>query len=124
MNAEPTDDLRSFLAAAFRLAAVSAACHAARMTSATTGSRWSSRRMRGGPQRLRMEARPAATRAGGHTGPESNHYQKLRASLEAQPAPADPAVEAFRQTGIARFAQLEREAAEREREERITGRIH
>jgi len=60
----------------------------------------------------------------GHTGPESNHYQKLRASLEAQPAPADPALEAFRQTGIARFAELEREAAGREREERITGRIH
>ena len=60
----------------------------------------------------------------GHSGPESNHYQKLRASLEAQPAPADPALEAFRQTGIARFAELEREAAEREREERITGRIH
>lgn len=60
----------------------------------------------------------------GHSGPESNHHQRLRAALEAQPAPADPALEAFRQTGIARFAELEREAGEREREERITGRIH
>lgn len=60
----------------------------------------------------------------GHSGPESNHYQELRASLEAQPAPADLELEAFRQAGIARFADLEREAAEREREERITDRIH
>jgi hypothetical protein len=59
----------------------------------------------------------------GHWGPESNHYQRLRAALEAELAPADPAVEAFRQTGIARFAELDREAAERERHERITGRI-
>ena len=60
----------------------------------------------------------------GHSGPESNHYQRLRAALEAQPAPADPVLAAFRQTGIARFAELERQASEREREERITGRIH
>ena len=60
----------------------------------------------------------------GHSGPESNHYQTLRAALEAQPAPTDPALETFRQTGIARFAELGREAGGREREERITGRIH
>lgn len=39
----------------------------------------------------------------GHWGPESSHYQSPGAALEAQPAPTDPAVEAFRQAGIARL---------------------
>lgn len=60
----------------------------------------------------------------GHMGPESTHYGNLRAALEAEPAPLDAGLEAFRQAGIRRFAELEHEAAERERRERITGRIH
>ena len=60
----------------------------------------------------------------GWTGPESLHYAGLRDALEAEQKPSDPTAEAVRQTGIERFGAAEREALERERRERVTGRIH
>ena len=60
----------------------------------------------------------------GHVGPESGHYAKLRAALEAEPACIDVAAEAVRQTGIRMFADAERRALEREHRERVTGRVH
>jgi hypothetical protein len=60
----------------------------------------------------------------GWSGPESSHYASLREALEAEETSADPTAERVRQAGIESFGNSEREALERERRERVTGRIH
>lgn len=60
----------------------------------------------------------------GWIGPESSHYASLRAALEGEGKSVDPTAERVRQAGIVSFGNSERAALERERRERVTGRIH